>query len=88
MIELNNGFKIISDGTQYQLIKKVTRTKKETNEEYIAENVEGYYSDLAQALSGYMRRVMVKRIEQEDMALKDVLQAIDELKMEIKAYDL
>lgn len=87
MIKLQNDYSIISDGTQYTLTKKVMREKKETKEKYEAEQIIGYYSELSQALSGYVRFVMLDRTKSEAVSLYQVLDMLKELKEEIKAYE-
>lgn len=87
MIKLQNDYSILSDGTQYTLTKKVIREKKETKEKYEAEQVIGYYSELSQALNGYVRFVMLDKTKSESVSLYQVLDMLKELKEEIKAYE-
>ena len=87
MIKLLNDYFIESDGTQYILKEIVTREKKETKEKYKAEQTVGYYGELSQALNGYCRNVMMNYVKENDICLLKVLEKIEELKKEIKAYE-
>lgn len=87
MIKLQNNFFIESDGTQYTLKQTVMREKKETKEKYEAEQIIGYYSELSQALNGYVRFVMLDKTKSEAVSLYQVLDMLKELKEEIKAYE-
>lgn len=87
MIKLQNDYFIHSDGTQHILTKKVVREKKETKEKYEAAQLIGYYSELSQALNGYVRFVMLDKTKSEAVSLYQVLDMLKEIKEEIKAYD-
>lgn len=87
MIKLQNNFFIESDGTQYTLKKIVIRENKETKEKYEDKEKVGYYSELSQALNGYVRFVMLDKTKGEAVSLYQVLDMLKELKEEIKAYE-
>lgn len=86
MIKLQNGYCIESDGTQYILKSKVKRQKKETGEEYEAEEIRGYYGKLDQALNGYADKVMLDYTQFDAIPLYQILDKLKEIKEEIKVY--
>ena len=47
----------------------------------------GYYSSFSSALRGYCNQILMDKVASNEMDLKDVKQAIDDLKKEIKAYE-
>lgn len=86
MINLKNGYGIISDGKSYTLIQYAIQTSKNGDEKEIQKSI-SFHSTLESALQGYSNCVMADLVSNFDMDLKYVLEAIDELKREIKAYE-
>lgn len=87
MIQLNNNFRIDSDGTQYILRRSKTAVKQETKEEYETLETIGYYGELSQSLKAYCRKVMLDYTKCEAVSLYQVLDKLEELEKEIKAYE-
>lgn len=86
MIKLNNDFYIESDENQFILKHKRTSVKKETQEKYESEVVDGYYVNLPQALKGYINSRLLQKTATDTMELKDVKKLLEELKEEISKY--
>lgn len=87
MIKLQNDYFIDVDEKQYTLRRIVIREKKDTKEKYEDKENVGYYGELYQALNGYCRNVMMNYVKDNDVCLLKVLEKIEELKKEIKAYE-
>lgn len=86
MINLKNGYGITSDGKSYTLIQYAIQTSKNGNVTEIQKSI-SFHSTLESALQGYSNCVMAVLVANVDLDLKEVKQAINELKEEIKAYD-
>ena len=86
MIELKNGYGIVSDGKSYTLVQDAIQKSKDGVETEIKKQI-SFHSTLGGALQGYSNCRMADLVSNFDMDLKDVKQAINELKEEIKAYE-
>ena len=86
MINLKNGYGITSDGKSYTLFQYVIQQSKDGNLNEVKKQI-SFHSTLSSALQGYSNCVMADLVSNFDIDLKYVLEAIDELKKEIKAYD-
>lgn len=87
MIKLQNGYSIVSDGKSYTLVQDAIQVSKNGEEKEIQKSI-SFHSTLSSALQGYLNCVMADLVSDYDMDLKFVKEAIDELKKEIKAYEL
>lgn len=87
MINLKNGYGITSNGKSYTLIQYVIQTSKNGNVAEIQELI-SFHSTLEGALQGYSNCRIADLVSDYDMDLKSVKEAINELKKEIKAYEL
>lgn len=86
MINLKNGYGIVSDGKSYTLIQYAIQTSKNGEEKEIQKSI-SFHSTLSSALQGYSNCVMAVLVANVDLDLKEVKQAINELKEELKAYE-
>ncbi|WP_303233918.1 hypothetical protein [Holdemanella biformis] len=86
MIELKDGYGITSDGKSYTLIQYAIQTSKNGDEKEIQKSI-SFHSTLESALQGYSNCRMADLVSNVDLDLKDVEEAINELKEEIKTYD-
>lgn len=86
MIRLQNGYSIASDGKSYTLVQDAIQVSKNGEEKEIQKSI-SFHSTLSSALQGYLNCVMADLVSNVDLELKEVKEAIDELKMEIKAYE-
>ena len=86
MIKLRNGYAITSSGGSFALVTFVKGKDKEGNEIDVQKPI-SYHTTLESALQSYSNNRMADLVSNFDMDLKYVLEAIDELKKEIKAYD-
>lgn len=86
MINLKNGYGIVSDGKSYTLVQDAVQKSKDGVETEIKKQI-SFRSTLEGALQGYSNCRMADLVSNFDMDLKDVKQAIDELKKELKAYE-
>ena len=86
MIKLRNGYGIVSDGKSYTLVQDAIQTSKDGSETEIKKQI-SFHSTLSSALQGYSNCVMADLVANVDLDLKDVKQAINELKEELKAYE-
>lgn len=86
MIKLQNGYGIVSDGKSYTLVQDAIQKSKEGVETEIKKQI-SFHSTLSSALQGYTNCVMADLVSNVDLDLKDVKQAINELKEEVKAYE-
>ncbi len=87
MIKLKNGYGIISDGKSFTLVQNAIQVSKDGVKTEIKKQI-SFHSTLSSALQGYSNCVMADLVSNFDMDLKDVKKAIDDLKKEIKAYEL
>lgn len=86
MINLKNGYSIVSDGKSYTLVQDAIQKSKDGSETEIKKQI-SFHSTLSSALQGYSNCVMADLVANVDLDLKDVKQAIDDLKREIEAYE-
>ena len=86
MINLKNGYGIVSDGKSYTLVQDAIQKSKEGVETEIKKQI-SFLSTLEGALQGYSNCRMADLVANVDLDLKDVKQAINELKEELKAYE-
>lgn len=86
MIRLQNNYVITSNGGSFALVTFVKGKDKEGNEIDVQKPI-SYHTTLESALQSYSNNRMADLVSNFDMDLKDVKEAIDELKKEIKAYE-
>jgi hypothetical protein len=86
MIKLQNGYGIVSDGKSYTLVQDAIQKSKDGVEKEIQKQI-SFHSTLSSALQGYLNCVMADLVANVDLDLKQVKQAINELKEELKAYE-
>lgn len=86
MINLKNGYGIISDGKSYTLVQDAIQVSKNGEETEIKKQI-SFHSTLESALQGYSNCRMADLVSEVDMDLKDVKKAINELKEELKEYE-
>lgn len=86
MIKLQNNYAITSSGGSFALVTFVKGKNKEGNEIDVQKPI-SYHTTLESALQSYSNNRMADLVANVDLDLKQVKQAIDELKREIKAYE-
>lgn len=86
MIRLQNNYAITSSSSSFALVTFVKGKDKEGNEIDVQKPL-SYHTTLESALQSYSNNRMADLVSNFDMDLKDVKKAIDNLKMEIKAYE-
>lgn len=86
MINLKNGYGIVSDGKSYTLVQDAIQKSKDGVEMEIKKQI-SFHPTLESALQGYSNNRMADLVSEVDMDLKDVKKAINELKEELKAYE-
>lgn len=86
MIQLKNGYGIVSDGKSYTLVQDAIQVSKNGEETEIKKQI-SFHSTLEGALQGYSNCRMADLVANVDLDLKEVKQAINELKEELKAYE-
>lgn len=86
MINLKNGYVITSDGKSYTLIQYAIQTSKNGEEKEIQKSI-SFHSTLESALQGYKNCVIADLVYKSDYELRDVVNIMDELKEELKAYE-
>lgn len=86
MINLKNGYGIVSDGKSYTLVQDAIQVSKNGEETEIKKQI-SFHSTLEGALQGYSNCRMADLVFNVDLDLKDVKQAINELKEELKRYE-
>lgn len=86
MIKLQNNYAITSSGGSFALVTFVKGKDKEGNEIDVQKPI-SYHTTLESALQSYSNNRMADLVSNFDMDLKDVKNAINELKEEIKAYE-
>lgn len=86
MIKLKKGYSIVSDGKSYTLVQNAIQKSKDGVETEIKKQI-SFHSTLEGALQGYSNCRMADLVSDVDLDLKDVKQAINELKEEIKVYE-
>lgn len=87
MIRLQNNYAITSSGGPFTLVTFVKGKDKEGNEIDVQKPI-SYHTTLESALRSYSNNRMANLVFEVDMDLKDVKNAINELKEEVKAYEL
>ena len=86
MIRLQNNYAITSSGGSFALVTFVKGKGKEGNEIDVQKPI-SYHTTLESALQSYSNNRMADLVANVDLDLKQVKQAIDDLKKEIKAYE-
>ena len=86
MIKLQNNYAITSSGGSFALVTFMKGKDKEGNEIDVQKPI-SYHTTLELALQSYSNNRMADLVANVDLDLKQVKQAIDELKREIKAYE-
>lgn len=86
MIKLQNGYSIVSDGKSYTLVQDAIQKSKDGSEKEIKKQI-SFHSTLSSALQCYSNCVMADLVANVDLDLKQVKEAIDDIKREIKAYE-
>lgn len=86
MINLKNGYGIVSDGKIYTLVQDAIQKSKDGVETEIKKQI-SFHSTLEGAIIGYSNCRMEDLVSNVDLDLKQVKEAIDELKKELKAYE-
>lgn len=87
MIKLQDGYGIVSDGKSYTLVQDAIQKSKNGVVKKIKKQI-SFHSTLSSALQGYSNCVMAVLVANVDLDLKEVKQAINELKEELKTYEL
>lgn len=86
MIKLKNNYAITSSSGSFALVTFVKGKDKDGNVIDVQKPI-SYHTTLESALQSYSNCVMADLVSNVDLDLKDVKQAIYELKEEIKAYE-
>ena len=87
MIRLKNDFCIDADANQFKLCKTSIKHDSKTNRDEEVLVPIGFYSNLKDALNGYMNKVLQRQIQENDCTLLDVRKKLDELYEELGKYD-
>lgn len=85
MIKLQNGYSIVSDGKSYTLVQDAIKKSKDGSETEIKKQI-SFHSTLESALQGYSNCRMADLVSNVDLDLKQVKQAINELREELTIY--
>lgn len=86
MINLKNGYGITSDGKSFTLVQDAIQVSKDGNVNEVKKQI-SFNSTLSSALQSYSNNRMADLVSNVDLDLKQVKEAIDDLKREIKAYE-
>lgn len=86
MINLKNGYGIVSDGKSYTLVQDAIQKSKDGLETEIKKQI-SFHSTLEGALQSYSNNRMADLVSNVDLDLEEVKKAINDLKREIKAYE-
>lgn len=86
MIKLQNNYAITSSGGSFTLVTFTKGKDKEGNEIDVQKPI-SYHTTLESALQSYSNNRMADLVANVDLDLKEVKQAINELKWEMKAYE-
>ena len=86
MIRLQNNYAITSSSGSFALVKFVKGKDKEGNEIDVQKPI-SYNTTIESALQSYSNNRMADLVSNVDLDLKDVKEAINELKEELKAYE-
>ena len=87
MIKLKNDYAIVSNSGAFTLVKLGIGKNKDGNEVETQKPI-AYHVTLANALQSYSNNRMADLVSNVDLELKDVKQTINELKEELKTYEL
>lgn len=87
MIRLKNNYVITSSSGSFALVTFAKGKDKEGNEIDVQKPI-SYHTTLESALQSYSNNRMADLVSNVDLDLKQVKEAINELKEEIKAYEL
>lgn len=86
MIRLQNNYAITSSSSSFALVMFGKGKDKEGNEIDVQKPI-SYHTTLESALQSYSNNRMADLVANVDLGLKDVKQAINELKEELRAYE-
>lgn len=86
MIKLKNNYAITSSGGSFTLVTFVKGKDKDGNVIDVQKPI-SYHTTLESALQSYSNNRMADLVSNVDLDLKQVKEAIDELKREIKEYE-
>lgn len=86
MIRLQNNYAITSSGCSFALVMFVKVKDKEGNEIDVQKPI-SYHTTLESALQSYSNNRMADLVSNVDLDLKQVKEAINELKEELKEYE-
>lgn len=86
MIRLQKNYAITSSSGSFSLVTFVKGKDKEGNEIDVQKPI-SYHTTLESALQSYSNNRMADLISNVDLDLKQVKEAINELKEELKAYE-
>ena len=86
MIRLQNNYAITSSSGSFALVTFVKGKDKEGNEIDVQKHI-SYHTTLESALQRYKNCVTADLVYKSDYELRDVVNIMDELKEELKAYD-
>ena len=86
MIRLQNNYAITSNGCSFALVTFVKSKDKEGNEIDVQKPI-SYHTTLESALQSYSNNRMADLVSNVDLDMKQVKEAINELKEELKAYE-
>ncbi len=86
MIRLQNNYAITYSGGSFALVTFVKGKDKEGNEIDVQKPI-SYHTTIESALQGYSNCRMADLVSNVDLDLKQVKEAINELKEELKAYE-
>lgn len=86
MIRLQKNYAITSSSGSFSLVTFVKGKDKEGNEIDVQKPI-SYHTTLESALQSYSNNRMADLISNVDLDLKQVKEAINELKEEVKAYN-
>lgn len=87
MIRLQNNYAITSSSGSFALVTFVKGKDKDGNVIDVQKPI-SYHTTLESALQSYSNNCMADLVSNVDLDLKQVKEAINELKEEIKAYEL
>ena len=86
MIRLQKNYAITSNGGSFALVMFVKGKDKEGKEIDVQKPI-SYHTTLESALQSYSNNRMADLVANVDLDLKEVKQAINELKEELRAYE-
>ena len=86
MVKLRNNYEIDSDGRySFLLLYDTGRLDKDNKPVKLTY---GYYSSFSSTLRGYCYQILMDKVASNEMDLIDVKKALEELKQEIKVYEM